>query len=168
MRQARLVVGPRVPGVPQTVATGRHWPRSTLCRVLLPEPHADDAPEGVRRKRWKSYIDGVAVLTFTRRPWLFAQKRAGKAVASHLGDAIHLQVRGEFGDPQVPQQDVRETHQPADREDRTDYGARNVPCRRGPQWSISSWWPPWRQRWRLIARRFKSEVQQGSIDGMAE
>src|SRR3974377_818279 len=70
VREARVVVGPGVPGVPQTVATGRHWPRSTLCRVLLLEPHAGDVSRGVGRKRWKSYIDGVAVSTFTRRPWL--------------------------------------------------------------------------------------------------
>src|SRR3974377_1564348 len=70
VREARVVVGPGVPGAPQTVATGRHWPRSTLCRVLLLEPHAGDVSQRVGRKRWKSYINGVAVSTFTSRPWL--------------------------------------------------------------------------------------------------
>jgi len=34
-RQARFVVGPGDPGAPQPVATGRHWPRSTILRVLF-------------------------------------------------------------------------------------------------------------------------------------
>src|SRR5215469_17172788 len=33
--QARIQVGPGVPRAPQTVATGRHWPRSTLPRILF-------------------------------------------------------------------------------------------------------------------------------------
>jgi hypothetical protein len=33
--QARFLVGPGVPGAPQTVATGLHRPRSTLLRFLI-------------------------------------------------------------------------------------------------------------------------------------
>jgi hypothetical protein len=33
-------------------------------------PHADDVSGRIGRKRWKSCIYGVAVSTFTRRPWL--------------------------------------------------------------------------------------------------
>src|SRR5215472_8906568 len=33
--QARIQVGPGVPRAPQTVATGRKWPRSTLPRILI-------------------------------------------------------------------------------------------------------------------------------------
>src|SRR5215468_7259881 len=44
--QARVLVGPGVPGAPQPVATGRHWPRSTIPRVLLLGPHAGDVSGG--------------------------------------------------------------------------------------------------------------------------
>jgi hypothetical protein len=54
----------------------------------LLEPHADDVSRGVGRKRWKSYIDGVAVSTFTRRPGRQA-KRLVKRLAD-LGYAVAL------------------------------------------------------------------------------
>jgi hypothetical protein len=44
--QARSLVGPGVPGAPQPVATGRHWPRSTMLRILLREPHAGGVSGG--------------------------------------------------------------------------------------------------------------------------
>jgi hypothetical protein len=46
----------------------------------LLEPHAGDVSRGVGRKRWKSYIDGVAVSTFTRRPWLCLRVVSGDEV----------------------------------------------------------------------------------------
>src|SRR5262245_18045278 len=45
--QARVLVGPGDPGAPQPVATGRHWPRSTIFRVLVWDPYASGGQKGV-------------------------------------------------------------------------------------------------------------------------
>src|SRR5215470_6273674 len=48
--QARSVVGPGDPGAPQPVATGHHWPRSTIFRVLVV---GSPSRRRVRRELWE-------------------------------------------------------------------------------------------------------------------